>query len=126
MRFQSVSTVKNIGCEMTANNYNHNYVSGSQIMENEGARKFRNLREEFAIIVLNVVEARRPHNQTIYPLLREPKTVSREQREGAEEREQEGEMKSKEYNISLHVFLAFLHTGISLFLAISHVNTLKS
>ena len=126
MRFQSVSTVKNIGCEMTANNYNQNYVSGSQIMENAGARKFRNLREEFAIIVLNVVEARRPHNQTIYPLLREPKTVSREQREGAEEREQEGEMKSKEYNISLHVFLAFLHTDISLFLAISHVNTLKS
>ena len=126
MRFQSVSTVKNIGCEMTANNYNQNYVSGSQIMENAGARKFRNLREEFAIIVLNVVEARRPHNQTIYPLLREPKTVSREQREGAGEREQEGEMKSKEYNISLHVFLAFLHTDISLFLAISHLNTLKS
>lgn len=95
-------------------------------MENAGARKFRNLREEFAIIVLNVVEARRPHNQTIYPLLREPKTVSREQREGAGEREQEGEMKSKEYNISLHVFLAFLHTDICLFLAISHLNTLKS
>ena len=92
----------------------------------EAPNKFRNLREEFALIVLNVVEARRPHNQTIYPLLREPKTVSREQREGAGEREQEGEMKSKEYNISLHVFLAFLHTDISLFLAISHVNTLKS
>ena len=86
MRFQSVSTVKNIGCEMTANNNNHNYVSGSQIMENEGARKFRNLREEFAIIVLNVVEARRPHNQTICPLLRTQNGLKRATRRDGREK----------------------------------------
>ena len=102
MRFQSVSKLKNIGSEMTANNNNHNYVSGSQIMENEGALKFRNLREEFAIIVLNIVEAWRPNNQTICPLLRTQNGLKRATRRGGE-RKQEGQVKSKEYNISLHV-----------------------
>ena len=89
-------------------------------LSNNGKR-----RRPFALIVLSVVEAQRPHNQTICPLLRTQNGLKRTTRRGGEIK-QEGEMKSKEYNISLHVFLAFLHTDISLFLAISHLNTLKS